>query len=118
MRRLSIQNFLPPILWMIVIFWFSAQPDLPSNKVDYLDLLMKKTAHFSEYLILTLLLHRSFRGKSIIPAITIALFYAFSDEIHQLFVPGRTGALRDVAIDFAGILTGGYIINRLKLWRK
>ena len=34
----------------------------------------------------------------------LAVFYAVSDELHQTFVFGRSGNLRDVAIDFVGIL--------------
>jgi VanZ family protein len=34
----------------------------------------------------------------------IALLYAFSDEWHQSFVPGREGALRDVGIDALGVI--------------
>ena len=33
-------------------------------------------------------------------------FYAITDEIHQTFIPGRSGEIRDVIIDSFGILTG------------
>ena len=36
----------------------------------------------------------------------ICLLYAASDEIHQLFVPGRSGEVRDVMIDFSGAVLG------------
>ena len=36
--------------------------------------------------------------------------YAISDEVHQLFVPGRAGQVRDVLIDSAGSLLGIIII--------
>lgn len=36
----------------------------------------------------------------------IASLYAASDEIHQLFVPGRSGQLSDVILDSAGALAG------------
>lgn len=32
--------------------------------------------------------------------------YAITDEIHQLFIPGRSGEIRDVCIDSLGVLTG------------
>ncbi len=47
------------------------------------------------------------RGKRIslvIPAIILAIFYALSDEIHQLFVPGRACSFSDFLVDSAGIL--------------
>ena len=44
----------------------------------------------------------------------IALSYAFTDEIHQLFVPGRGGRLTDVLIDLLGIIIATQLIKRLK----
>ena len=38
------------------------------------------------------------------------MIYAISDEIHQLFVPGRSGQVRDVLIDSAGSLLGIIIV--------
>ena len=35
--------------------------------------------------------------------------YAATDEIHQLFVPGRAGRFSDVCIDSAGALAGGIV---------
>ncbi len=39
-------------------------------------------------------------------SLIIGILYAISDEIHQLFVPGRSGKVTDVIIDSLGILTG------------
>lgn len=36
----------------------------------------------------------------------ICILYAISDEVHQLFVPGRGGQVRDVIIDSAGAIAG------------
>ncbi|MBR2778883.1 MAG: VanZ family protein [Firmicutes bacterium] len=33
-------------------------------------------------------------------------FYAVTDEVHQMLVPGRSGECRDVLIDSAGVLAG------------
>jgi VanZ family protein len=41
------------------------------------------------------------------------VLYAVSDEIHQLFVPGRAGQIRDVLIDACGVFVGIIIANRL-----
>ena len=46
----------------------------------------------------------------------VAVCYAISDECHQLFVPGRSGEMRDVLIDTAGIVIGVLLV--LLLWRK
>ena len=39
--------------------------------------------------------------------------YALSDEYHQSFVPGRTPALGDVALDFGGAVLAIWIMNTL-----
>lgn len=36
----------------------------------------------------------------------LATFYASTDEVHQIFVPGRAGMVTDVLLDSAGALTG------------
>ena len=42
----------------------------------------------------------------------ICIFYALTDELHQLFVPGRCSAVTDVLIDSIGVLIANitYII--------
>lgn len=117
-RKRTIGNFLPPLVWMFIMFWFSSQPDLPSNRIDILDFIFKKSAHFIEYLILTVLWYKALGFRNPTTAVLISLAYAFSDETHQLFVPGRGGNLRDVLIDSLGISAAVYIINRLELWKK
>lgn len=96
-----------------MIFLFSNRPDLPKNEVIILDFIIKKLAHVSEYFILVFLWHRALGQKMLIEAFLISLFYAFTDEIHQLFVPGRTGLLRDVAIDGLGIILAVCVIKKL-----
>jgi VanZ family protein len=39
-------------------------------------------------------------------AVVLSALYAGSDEIHQLFVPGRTSRLEDVLIDTLAALAG------------
>ena len=76
---------------------------------------VRKGAHFTIYFILGLSLislvkeYRIIDKKSIIIALIIACLYSISDEIHQLFVPGRDGKALDVLIDSIGSLTGIYL---------
>ena len=44
----------------------------------------------------------------------IGTFYAVTDEIHQLFSPGRSCEFRDMCIDCAGVLTGILLIILLR----
>ena len=82
------------------------------NLQDILELVIRKTAHMTEYAILFLLSYLAtvkismsqsrFYNRSI--AVLISLLYACSDEMHQLLVPGRSGKMIDVGIDMAGVL--------------
>jgi len=45
--------------------------------------------------------------------------YASTDEIHQLFIPGRSGQFKDVCIDTAGTAIGLLLLAiLLKIWRR
>ena len=56
-------------------------------------------------------------GILLMQAGLIGVLYAVSDEIHQCFVSGRSGELRDVLIDSAGVICG-VVILRLLVGRK
>jgi len=70
---------------------------------------LRKSAHFTEYFILSVLILRGIRGQSrethlrwALLAILIVAGYASLDELHQAFVPGRTAAFTDVLLDTTG----------------
>ncbi len=117
------------IIWMLVIFWFSAQVaddsqemsdffvhlldavfslDIMKNEIirDMTSFLVRKAAHMSEYAVLAILFGLTIREYKKEPWLLLALAataaYAATDEVHQLFVPGRSGQLKDVLIDTAG----------------
>jgi len=100
--------WLPPLVWMGIIFLVSAQPTVPSVPGRW-DLLVKKAMHVMAYATLTYLYLRAMRGGgtrgwvSRGASAALALAYAFSDEYHQTFVPGRNGTLADVGIDSVGV---------------
>ncbi len=71
--------------------------------------LARKTAHFSLYAVLgglsflSVISYRKLMLKiRVLSASVICLIYAVSDEVHQIFIPGRSGEVRDVLIDFCG----------------
>jgi len=84
--------------------------------------LLRKNAHFFAYLILGVLVMNALRHSGVkrlracVFALVISVLYAVSDEVHQLFVPGRGGQVVDVLIDSAGAAVGigGYLLLRLK----
>lgn len=69
---------------------------------------VRKMAHFSVYTCLGILLYLFMKTfeisnrKKVLISIALAFLYACSDEIHQLFVGGRSGEFRDVCIDSCG----------------
>lgn len=73
---------------------------------------IRKLAHFSIYFVLGLLIisllseYMDINYKSIMIALLISFIYACSDEIHQLFVSGRSCKVFDVLIDSVGSFVG------------
>lgn len=76
---------------------------------------VRKLAHYSLYTlwgILTsyLLWLYNIKGyKQVLYTVAIGFLYACSDEIHQLYVPGRSGQFTDVILDTIGVTTGYFI---------
>lgn len=117
-----LKYWLPVIAWAGVIFTFSAIPNLKTDLEQ--DFLLRKIAHMVEFGILAWLFFRALKqeqisfNKILICSFIFSVLYAFSDEIHQLFVRGRHCSLIDVGIDTAGIFIFcviWYIKNRKKV---
>jgi VanZ family protein len=105
--------WLPPLLWMGLIFFASSQPGTSYPDLGILDFVAKKLAHVLLYAALYILLFRAFTtlpwaGRTTcrvyLPPMLVVILYAISDEVHQTFVPSREGAFRDVCIDAFGML--------------
>lgn len=105
-------HWLPLIFWMILIFALSSLPTVKASHIDVLDFIVKKSAHIAEYAILFTLLFRAIKHEnSLQTAFLIGLFYAFTDETHQLFTPGRGGSIRDVLLfDTFGLSIAWYFL--------
>ncbi|SHO49589.1 VanZ family protein [Anaerocolumna xylanovorans] len=74
---------------------------------------VRKLGHLSEYALLgitialALTLSHYLKGKKLyLISLCLCILYASSDEIHQLFIPGRSGMVTDVGIDTIGALAG------------
>ncbi len=102
--------WLPVVAWAAVIFAFSSVPSLATDLGTW-DTILRKIAHVTEYAILGALLTRAVRRPGL--ALALAVAYAASDEVHQLFVEGRHGSPLDVLIDTAGALAGVLAWQRL-----
>lgn len=99
-RRLA--AWVPAIAWAALLFFLSSRESLPAPRLPHFD----KVAHFGAYLVLGALLALA-ADRSRLPlwvAILLGIAYGASDEVHQMFVPGRTSSLGDLAADAAGVL--------------
>ena len=105
----TLSRWLPVLLWAGLIFGLSSIPSL-STGLGTWDLVLRKCAHATEYAILAVLLVRAL-GREL-PAFVAGVAYAVTDEVHQRFVPGRHGAVYDVAIDAFGVLLGVLALRR------
>ena len=120
---------------MVMIFCFSAQSGEDSQRVSkgFLATLLgallerilprlsekgaewdiRKYAHMAEYFCLGLsamlwlseLARWRKPGRAALSALALSLLYACSDELHQIFVPGRAGRFVDVLVDGAGFVS-------------
>ena len=84
--------------------------------IENLQFFVRKAAHWSVYFSLglfsslALFTHEMRFYKRPLIAAGSCLTYAISDEIHQLFIPGRSGEIRDVLIDFSGSIIAILIV--------
>lgn len=105
--------------------WIAGSLGISNINTDAFSFFIRKVAHFTEYMILGCCLYINLRdraarktaGNSRHPA-DVATFrlcvyawvfgalYAATDEFHQRFVPERSGEIRDVCIDAAGVAAG------------
>ena len=119
-RRAAWALWLPVVGVMALIFWGSSQPaeDIPGLfDIPHLD----KVAHLIEYAVLGLALARplgrSLTGGVLLAAVAgIGLVYGVTDEVHQIWVPGRDFSFIDMAVDLLGALTGAGLWVALGRW--
>jgi len=102
------------------------RPDLmqmsEAERISFLQLLstiIRKNAHFCEFALLGFNLMGAMRfhfpglsnGACRLRAMGIAVAYAITDELHQLFVSDRAARVLDVLIDSAGSLAGTFVLT-------
>ena len=117
---MKLKYFIPSIVMMIIIFIFSAQTGNDSSalsngillwiqntfNITIPSLFIRKCAHMSEYALLMFTFIYAFKKNDIkhylLYAFLSTVFYATTDEFHQLFVENRSGNIIDVCIDSLG----------------
>jgi hypothetical protein len=111
--------WLPLIVWMGIIFWFSAQPEPFAMSESWQQELVGNAGHAIGYAGLGLLWWRALaalpvcsRRWTLALAFLFTTLYAISDEYHQTFVPGRSGNLVDLLVDTAGAGLALWLLHR------
>lgn len=94
----------PALAWAGAIFAVSARSTVALPSVSHAD----KIAHFGAYLVLGLCLAWGQRTSrlSLLAVAVLGILYGASDEVHQLFVPGRDADWLDWVADSVGICAG------------
>jgi VanZ family protein len=94
-------------------------PHAGAETLDWMQLVIRKMAHLTEYFIFSLFLLNGLCGKDrgwqlrwAIWAVVIAAGYASLDEFHQVFVPSRHASPWDALLD-----TTGAVVAQVVLWR-
>lgn len=84
------------------------------DNINYF-LIVRKCAHFLEFFLLGFLVinllkdYKKLNIKIVLIGIVFCLLYAISDEVHQLFVDGRSAQVMDVFIDTSGSTLGSLL---------
>ena len=132
--KIFLVRWLPMMIMMGLIFLSSADYNpyrwLPDAWFDHSSsggVTREDVGHLGHYVEFTLLGLTVLRAVAWDQDLTIRLIvfstafcviYAFTDEFHQLFVPGRAFQVQDLLIDSGGVFTGmllKYIYNRTLL---
>lgn len=97
--------------------YHSWSADVQENVYNIVETVIRKSGHFLIYALLGALCMFSAsrflkkRWQQLTVSLGVCVLYAVSDELHQLFVPGRSCEFRDVFID-----TGGAVLGILFMW--
>ena len=134
---IRLKPWLPAILWAIVISLASTDslssahtsivflpllhwlfPGASPEALERMHFFIRKSAHFTEYFVFSVLLLRPLRGEErgwrlrwAIWALAIAAGYSALDEFHQSFVPSRTASPWDSLLDTTGAAAAQVVLG-------
>lgn len=85
--------------------------NLSEEQARTVNVLFRKLVHLSAFGGLAVLFFNSFEKRRFFLAWICTTVYAATDELHQAFLPNRTGSVVDVGIDSIGALIALFIIK-------
>lgn len=95
---------------MLAIFFLSSQPSSLFTRYTWWDAAWENGGHLLGYALLGAAWWYALRHP--LPAWGWSVLYAFSDEWHQSFVPGRTADWRDILVDAFGAALAVWLLSR------
>lgn len=116
----ELKRWLPAIIMMLIIFGFSSIKGATIESAGLSKPAYNINGHFILYLMLGFAMFKG--AKDYLMSFELALWYATLDEIHQLFIPGRSWQILDLKVDAISIILallliwGNIIPKKLKNW--
>ncbi len=113
-----IKKWVPALMWMGLIFYMSSlqtRPHTPGLEDFRYD---DKLQHAAAYAVLCMFLWWPLmqyypRKKVAYIAAIVAIIYAFSDEMHQIFVPTRECQVSDIIADSMGAVISSFLLYKI-----
>ncbi len=126
-KFLRILFFILIVIWALSVFFLSNQNGESSSNlsrtiakifskndeiINIIEPYIRKIAHFTEYALggtLFILLFNTYDWsdkKQITVSVLLGIWYAITDEVHQLMVSKRNGSIFDIYLDTLGFATG------------
>ena len=105
-----VRDYIPLILWMLLIYAVSSRSTLVDLNSQIGEKLTFKSSHIVAYAVLAWFWWRALSPRRdvewplLVITFVLTVLYGISDEIHQLYVPGRHGRVTDVLFDASGAL--------------
>jgi VanZ family protein len=121
----SSRYWIPVFVYMALIFYLSSlsKPIPPGSLPQFYFRLDPQvfTLHVIEYSILGLLIYRAVKNTKYFQvsqyskyfAVSFGIFYGFTDEVHQFFVPGRFACIEDMIANSLGVLAGYFLGKKI-----
>lgn len=120
--------FIVTMLYCIAIFMTTASPastggstlemftrflHLTDAQAAVVNVLFRKLVHLSAFGVLAILFFNCFENRRYFFAWLCTTIYAATDELHQAFIPDRTGAILDVGIDSIGAFLALILVSKV-----